>query len=252
MNSAAVYMRYRIDPRLADILGQLNGTPLGQGLADRLAQLAEDAGPTPEGDELRAAVHPQLWLLDRVGIDGLPLTKGGYLKPVDVKATAQVLPTMRDWIFPVTQEVHARPVGAFHHHLRDVGLLRATKGTLHLTKAGRDGLNDPAKLWHQLATRLATRRRAFDEMAALLIVLHAATTPTGRVDTYAIARTLHRLGWSQPGGAPVLASDVQWVWNDLWGGLGNVGSGASTGPFDRTLSSAAVSLVRDALLVRRV
>jgi hypothetical protein len=245
------YMRYRIDPRLADILGQLNGTPLGQGLADRLAQLAEDAGPTPEGDELRAAVHPQLWLLDRVGTHGLPLTKAGYLKPVDVKAVAQVLPTMRDWIFPVTQEVHARPVGAFHHHLRDVGLLRATKGTLQLTKAGRDGLYDPEKLWHQLASRLVTRRRAFDETAALLIALHAATT-TGRIDTETIARTLHQLGWSHSGGAPVLASDVQWLWNDLWGGLGNVGSSTPTGPFDRTMSSAAAALVRDALLVRRV
>lgn len=245
------YPRYRINPRLADILGQLNGTPLGQGLADRLAKLAEDAGPTPEGDELRAAVHPQLWPLDRVGTHGLPLTQAGYLKPVDVKAVAQVLPTMRDWIFPITQEVHARPVGAFHHHLRDVGLLRATKGTLQVTKAGRDGLNDPAQLWHQLASRLVTCRRAFDETAALLIALHAATT-NGRIDTDTIALTLQRLGWSQSGGAPLLASDVQWLWNDLWGALGNVGSSAPAGRFDRTMSSAAVALVRDALLVRRV
>ncbi len=166
-----------------------------------------------------------------------------------MKAVAEVLPTMQGWIFPVTTEVHAQPVGAFHRHLREVGLLRATKGSLQVTKIGRECVNDPEKLWHQLATRLVTRRRAFDELAAVLIVLHAATTARSRVATQGIARTLTQLGWSQPGGRPVPAEDVQWVWNDLWGALGNVGGTAPRDLLDRTLSPAAVSLVRDALLV---
>jgi hypothetical protein len=240
------YMTYRIDPRLSGILADLDGTSLGQALSDRLTQLVEVAEPTPQGDELRAALHPHLWFLGRAMPDGLPLTQAGYLRPADVKATAEVLPAMQGWIFPVTREVHAQPVGMFHHHLRDVGLLRASKGSLQVTKTGRECLNDPDRLWRQLASRLVTRRRSFDEMAALLIALHAAT---GRVDTYAIARTLTQLGWSRPGGRPVPTSDVQWAWNDLWGALGNVGSRRSTETLDRSLSAAAVSLVRDALLV---
>ncbi len=239
---------YRIDPRLSGILSDLDGTALGQALTDRLTQLVEAAGPTPRSDELRAAVHPHLWLLQQATPDGLPLTQAGYLRPADVKAVAEVLPTMQGWIFPVTREVHARPVGIFHHHLRDVGLLRASKGTLRVTKVGRECLDDPGQLWRQLAARLVTRRRSFDEMAALLVVVHAATTATGRVDTHAVARTLTQLGWSQPGGKPVPALDVQWIWNDLWGALGNVGERASTEIFDRRLSPAVVSLVRDALL----
>lgn len=240
---------YRIDPRLSGILSDLDGTQLGQALADRLTQLVETAEPTPRGDELRAAVHSQLWFLDRAIPDGLPLTQAGYLRPAEVKAVAEVLPTMRDWSFRVTTEVHTQPVIAFRHFLRDVGLLRATKGLLQVTKTGRVCRNDPEKLWAHLASRLVTRRRAFDEMASLLIALHAATTTAGRVDTLAIARTLTQLGWSQPGGSPVPAVDVQWVRNELWGGLGNVGSATRADIFDHTLSPAAVLLVRDALLV---
>ena len=117
-----------------------------------------------------------------MGTHGLPLTQASYFKPKDVKATAQVLPTKRDWILPGTQEMHAWPIGALHRHLRHVGLLCASKGSLQVTKAGRHGLNDPEKLWHQRLTRLATSRRAFAGMAALLTVLHVATT-TGRIDT---------------------------------------------------------------------
>ena len=96
-------MTYRIDPRLSGILADLDGTPLGQALSDRLTQLVEVAEPTPQGDELRAALHPHLWFLGRAMPDGLPLTQAGYLRPADVKATAEVLPAMQGWIFPVTR-----------------------------------------------------------------------------------------------------------------------------------------------------
>lgn len=44
------YVRYRIDPRLAELLGRLDGTPMGQ-----LAQLVEQAEPVPAGDDTRSA-----------------------------------------------------------------------------------------------------------------------------------------------------------------------------------------------------
>lgn len=244
-------LRHRIHPRLSDILAQLDGTPAGDDLNARLTRLTNTAKPTPKDEALRAALHSHLWLLDRAVPDGLTLTQAGYLKPADVKALAEVLPTMHDWPVSVGREVDATPLSRFRHHLREVGLLRKTKGKLHVTKTGRDALADPEKLWSLLAESLVPHRRDFDEMAGLLILLHAATT-SARVDVDAIARILTELGWSRAGGQPVDGQAVQWLWNDIWATLGNVGS-TPTGPpvrtlLRRSLTPAAVSLVRDALL----
>jgi len=32
------------------------------------------------------------------------------------------------------------------------------------------------------------------------------------------------LGWSHGGGQPIIRTETHWIWNDLWGALGNVGS----------------------------
>ena len=31
------------------------------------------------------------------------------------------------------------------------------------------------------------------------------------------------LGWSHGGGQPIIRTETQWIWNDPWGALGNVG-----------------------------
>lgn len=47
------------------------------------------------------------------------------------------------------------------------------------------------------------------------------------------------------------AEDVQWVWNDVWAAIGNVGiSPVGRSLFDRTLSPVAVALIRDVLLAK--
>jgi hypothetical protein len=246
------YVRHRIDPRLATILGTLRGTPNAQALADRLADLAERSGPTPTGPDLVTALRGYQWLLDRVSDGGLPVTKAGYLRPVDVKAVAEVLPTMNDWIFPISLEVHARPVLGFRRFLQKCGLLRKHKGALVLTKAGTAARQDPTLLWRHLSGRLIPASPSFDEMATILILLHSATSPDERLNTEAIASTLQQLGWAHSTGQPVTASDVQWVANDVWDAIGNIGPAVGgRWPTDRTPSTAAVALVRDALLSER-
>jgi hypothetical protein len=246
------YVRYRINPHLAGILGDLHGSPLGLALADRLEQLATLSDPAPAGEDLSTALAPHLWVLERAADGGIPLTSAGYVKPADVKALAPLLPTMHDWIFPVTREVDVHPVLAFREHLVRVGLLRKAKGALVPTAAGKGGLANPEKLWQHLASRLLPTRSAFDGTATTLILLHAATSDGGRLNLPVIAQALGDLGWAHPGGAPILAHDVHWVWNDVWAALGNVGPRADSGRRDRRkLSAAAVTLIRDALLTLR-
>lgn len=243
------YVRYRIDPYLAGILGDLHGTPLGQSLSDRLEQLATVAAPTPTRGDLETALAPHLWLLERTSNEGIPLTAAGYVKPADVAAFAPLLPTMHDWIFPITREINVQPVLHFREHLRRVGLLRRTKGALVATVAGRRAAEDPARLWNHLANRLIPTRSGFDTMATTLILLHAATSDGDKLNLHVIAQALGQLGWAHAGGAAILASDVQWVWNDVWTAVGNVGPRPDTGSRrDRTLSPEAVTLIRDALL----
>lgn len=244
------YVRYRIDPRLADILGRLHGTPAGQALADRLTHLADAAGSSPTGAARAEALHAHQWLLDRAAEGGLPLTSAGYLKPADVKALAAEMPAMSDWSSPVTREVHAQPVLDFRQYVTRTGLLRKHKDALVLTKAGAGVREDPSLLWAYLSEHLVPTRPTFDETAWILILLHFTWNDGERIDTEELARALGTLGWAHDGGKPVIASDVQWFVNDVWAALGNVGANISD-LWHRRPTPEAIALIRDALLTKR-
>lgn len=236
----------RIDPRLGGLLSDLDGSPLQQALADRVAQLAAEAGPSPSGMSLAEALRPHRWLLEHLGDQGLTLTGAGYLKPAEVRSLAAELPTMSDWIFPITYEIHAHPVLGFREHLRAVGLLRKAKGVLYATKLGKDALRDSALLWRHLSVSLVPHRSAYEETAGLLLLIHMATSPD-RIGLGIIARTLTDLGWSRADGSPLTDRDIYPIWNPLWDAIGAVGPRDEVAR-DRTPSAAAVALIRDALL----
>lgn len=180
---------------------------------------------------------------------GIRLTQSGYLPPAVVRQIAAVLPAMRDWIFDVEREVNAQPVLAFREHLTAVGLLRKAKGQLVVTATGARGLRDSSALWEHLAARLIPTRRDFDGMAWALVMLHMASLPSRQADVSRIAETLTALGWKQQGGGAIAARDVQWIVNDVWAALGNVGEPVGSRAGSRIVSGAAVALIRDVLSV---
>lgn len=169
------YIRYRLDPRLAEILGRLHGTPLGQAQADRLTQLADTAGPSPTGRALTEALRGHQWLLDRAADGGIPLTSAGYLKPAEVASLAAELPAMSNWIFPINREVNSLPVLGFREYVVRTGLLRKYKGTLVLTKVGKLAQSDQQMLWTYLAEHLIPTKHAFSEVVWIIVLLHFAT-----------------------------------------------------------------------------
>lgn len=238
---------YRIDSTLVYVMQDLGDEPMGRDVIRRTGRLIDIAELSPTGEALLSALSAHLYVLNHIPDGGFTLTAAGYLRPADVRHLAEVLPTMRDWLFPVTREVDAPPVLGFREHLTTVGLLRETRGSLSLTKLGQRLRKDPDGLWHHLAGRLVPRRRGFEKVTATLLLLHAATSADQDFDLSVIVQLLGDLGWSRGNGKPLLLSNVYWLWNVLRSGLECVGPGdADFGT--RGLSAAAVSLVRDALL----
>ncbi|TSD65647.1 hypothetical protein [Aeromicrobium piscarium] len=195
------------------------------------------------------AVSAYQHLLEHVGDGGLTLTGANYLKPSDVRVIADGLPSMAEWIFPITREVNVLPVHGFRVSAERLGLVRRRQGSLSLTRAGRDARNDPRLLWDRLRQRLLPTAPAFDVAAGAIVALHLATTPRFAIDSQDISHILTALGWAHAGGRPVLASDVIAVRNTLWDCVGNVGPWAGT-RWERRLSQDAVSLIRDALVTQ--
>ena len=228
-------------------MADLEGTAVYADFKARALKVAT-SGLADDPVDHRAALKSHLWMLDRVEPDGLKLTDVGYLKPVDMKATAAVLPTMTGWIFGINTEIHTQAVLYFRQHLMQVGLLRKFKGRLTATRKGRAGLADPEVLWAHLVDTLIPGKTEFAQTAMLIVLVHMATSP-GRIDVGLVARTANALGWSASDGAPVEASDVHPFWNDLWAALGNVGDRVeSTNHFsDRSMSPEAIAMIRDAL-----
>lgn len=239
---------WQLHPVLTEVLNRLEGTAVGQAFKDRAVEVST-LSVLSDPIDLDAALAAHRWVLAHADVDGLPLTAAGYLKPVDVQALAAVMPQMRDWIHRMAREIDAHPVLYFREYLKAIGLIRKYKGTLRLTRAGRDGLADSSRLWQHLAHTLVIDGTDFDAQASVVILVHAATTE-GRIDMDAVARTMTALGWTHRDDSPVQDSEVYPIWNELWTALGNVGDVAELPEgrnWDRQLSAAARVLVSNAL-----
>jgi hypothetical protein len=239
---------WRLHPVLTEVLNRLEGTAIGQALKDRAVELSTFAVLSDPID-IDAALAAHRWVLAHADGDGVPLTAAGYLKPADVRALAAVMPQMRGRIHKMTREIDAHPVLHFREYLKEVGLIRKYKGTLRITRLGRDALADSGRLWQHLADTLLIDGTDFDAQASVVILVHAATTEGG-IDVDAVARTITALGWTHRDDSPVQDSEVCPIWNELWTALGNVGDVAELPEgrnWDRELSTAARVLVSNAL-----
>ena len=119
----------------------------------RLGLRWSDAPPTSE--EIAAVVRPVKWLLQRVGPDGLELTKDGYLRPAVVQEAVVALGLAGRVYGKGNREVNTREVLGLRRQVQEWGLLRKYKGRLLRTPAGREHCDDDEGLWRYLASRMA-------------------------------------------------------------------------------------------------
>jgi hypothetical protein len=82
---------------LADLLDAVR-TAAGKRRLRRLIATAPAAPVLVDVESAAAAVRPYLWLIDRVGADGITLTAAGYLPPIHVEAASIELDLRDAWI----------------------------------------------------------------------------------------------------------------------------------------------------------
>lgn len=238
----------RLHPVLTEMLNGLADTEFGDEFRQKAVEVSTHLLTAAPIDRL-AALAPHRWMLERARGDGLPLTAAGYLKPADARELAALLPEMRDYPWAGAREVDAHPVLAFREHLLDTGLLRRYKGTLRLSKIGRECDSDLDTLWRHLADTLVPQSSTFAAHCAVTLMVDAATARR-TVRPQRIARILSVHGWKHHDGSGVSERDVYPVWNWLWGVLGAVGEPGIAPAKEflpRILGDAARLLVGDAL-----
>lgn len=134
-------------------------------------------------------------VLERVGDDGISLTKAGYRPPAHVEAAFTELSLDEEWVGSGNREEHTLPVW----HLRDsatrLGLLRKHRGRLLATARGRTARDDPTALWHHLAERLPGRRDDAEHDAGLLFLLAVAAGEPGDDRAALVGGLLEGTGW---------------------------------------------------------
>jgi hypothetical protein len=190
------------------------------------------------------------WILTRVGADGIRLTKAGHLPPaVIVEASAEL-----DWGWPISvnREVHLRPLQELRGHLRDVGLLRVSKGMLVLTVKGRALAQSPRKLWWHLARTIHHSRTPAVSDATRLLLLFVATRGLARREDYltTLARALGSLGWVQSDGQEPTTESVWHLVDTKWRLLDRLGAFEQTEAWhgDRgTVTAGGAAFARAAL-----
>lgn len=171
-----------------------------------------DGPATVEADVAAAMTAPYLWLIRRIGLDGLSLTAAGWLPPAVVREAMTGLGRAKDWNGKANREDQTLPVLRLRESAQRLGLIRKIKGRLAITSAARRMLDDPAGLWLFLARAVAHRHRHDSERdAALLLLLEvAAGKRTGWADYLeAVSFGLGALGWSTRTGAELDTNTVQ-------------------------------------------
>jgi len=168
-------------------------------------------------------VAPYLWLLRRIGVDGLKLTSAGWLPPVVVSDAMRDLDWGWRWIGAFNREDMTLPIQILRESAQRLGLIRKLKGKLVLGPAAKKLLDDPVGLWFLLARSLAHRQpHDYEKAAALLLALEIAVGKRASEHEYLqpISFGLSALGWTTSTGwdlpEKVVADVLQLTWEVLF------------------------------------
>lgn len=235
-----VLSKAEVHPALVDLLARLLGSPVADTAISEALRLG-DRWPRWPPDEMRAALSPIQWFLDRAHGDGIPLTSGGYLAEEEARAAAAVLPVY--WRQGAS-EVDTPELLRFRRALQSTGLLRRRTDRLHLTKAGQWGRIQPEKFWGQLASRLIPRKAGFQQDAALVALLFAGVLPEEELPAELMGEIMATLGWRLKNGQPADYDALRWGTPamDILYSLSNPTDGGSL-----QVTRVAASLAREAL-----
>lgn len=156
---------------------------------------------TPErlrDEDVAGTVKPYAWLIDRIGVEGLTLTKAGWMPPAVVLEGMTALGWRDDWIGEANREdltYRMRDLRASAERLR---LIRKVKGRLELVSRTRPAIGRPAVLAEQIARMLLRQRMTDGQRVAstiLAIGLADGSITTRRDAERQVIDLLNELGY---------------------------------------------------------
>ncbi|WP_165491744.1 plasmid pRiA4b ORF-3 family protein [Egibacter rhizosphaerae] len=211
---------------VADLLAGVGGHPVRRRLLRLLAEAAIDAPVTINPDAAADMMRPYQWLLERVGEDGIKLTKAGYLPPAHVEAAMHDLDLWEEWIGAGNREDLTIPVLDLRESAQQLGLLRKYRGRLLRTKRGGAAASDSVALYQLLAERMPPARRGTAEHRAgtvLLLALAAGVDDTDDADAL-VTEALIAEGWRHTDGTPLDMWTIRAVQRPTMGVLQRIGA----------------------------
>lgn len=115
----------------------------------------------PRDEDVADAVKPYAWLIDRIGVEGLTLTKAGWMPPAVVLEGMTTLGWRDDWIGEANREDLTYPMRELRASAERLRLIRKVRGRLELVSRTRPANGRPALLAEQIA-RMLLRQRMTD------------------------------------------------------------------------------------------
>lgn len=167
--------------------------------------------PDPLHDEdVADAVRPYAWLIDRIGADGLTLTKAGWMPPAVVLEGMTTLGWRDDWIGEANREDLTYPMRELRASAERLRLIRKVKGRLELVSRTRPAIGRPAVLAEQIARMLLRQRMTDGQRVASTIFaigLADGSITTRRDAERQVIGVLNELGYVDPQGREL---DQRW------------------------------------------
>lgn len=181
----------------------------------------------PSPGQAAAILRPYLWLLDRVGEDGIKLTQAGWLPPRVVTDCVHELGWDRFEHGKFNREIETPTVLELRESASNLKLLRKYKGRLKLTRAAVALRELPVELLDHVAAGLVSLQP--DDAtrdAALLALVELAGGGHERERDWLerIAGGLELLGYRTTNGAPPDIDDVRLPTRDLRHDLERLGA----------------------------
>lgn len=149
-------------------------------------------------EDVADAVRPYAWLIDRIGIEGLTLTKAGWMPPAVVLEGMTTLGWRDDWIGEANREDLTYPMRDLRASAERLRLIRKVKGRLELVSRTRPAVGRPAALAEQIARMLLRQRMTDGQRAAgtiLAIGLADGSITTRRDAQRHVIDVLNELGY---------------------------------------------------------
>lgn len=161
-------------------------------------------------EDVADAVKPYAWLIERIGVDGLTLTKAGWMPPAVVLEGMTTLGWRDEWIGEANREDLTYPLRALRASAEQLRLIRRVKGRLELVSRTRPALGRPALIAEQIARTLLRQRMTDGQRVASTIFaigLADGSITTRRDAEHEVLGTLSELGYVDPQGREL---DQRW------------------------------------------